>query len=291
MYAQGFLDCNHCRLFIEPPLVIKDLERKTLEKLSADECLSVARSILTQVARYYSVLHDAGLPVPPHHEVRLAQEPDGCHVYEEMTLGRVPEVNEQTIRAILRRSLPVLIDPSLGLDMDPANFIELDGDEQSIAFCDFVPARYRDDKGVFLVGFPQPADDGEVKWNKKRYYDPCGMIRRLRFHLTRQTRQDWTDFLIKETGEISFSLGQEVRSFFAALPTETARFPLSSSSRDQIAALSDPDDIRDVAIRLAGTIPGVCQHVMELTHVDYRTDVQQRLKNLEMAKVFLLSTK
>jgi|GEM_PF-4769449 len=268
----------------QPGRVIKVLIPETLDRMSRRDAESLALHQAELIRNYRNLLIDIGVPVTGSHNVRVSVDEKRIFLIEVMEMGATLEISQKLVSKIISMILPLMRGGvGVAVDLDPGNFVEVNG---RIVYCDFFPARFRQEDGMWLLGFPQPPA-GEYEWTLKRYTTPIGMMRRLRFQLARETGNDWTKVLL---AMLPTDLRKEVKDFFLNLPEWKIKISHPGSmGRRIIRQLEDPDDVRDVAARLRGHFPrGMLREVMKLTRVDFRLSSPERREKIEDAKRLLV---
>ncbi len=166
--------------------VAKLIEEKILNSYSPKQRAETINFLSNIVPRYYSILKKIGIPVPPFH-LLVIHNNSITEFSTDLGVKRLDIILKKSSSAQARQLMDKYVKaiapaikqkrPTIGFDAAAENFLL--NPKNKLIFCDFVPARIKQ-KGVYIVGFPQPNSAPEIRKGYDRYYNPYGVLRRAR---------------------------------------------------------------------------------------------------------------
>ncbi len=164
----------------------------------------------------------------------------------------------------------------VGFDPKADNFLINDS---SVTYCDFVPPRYKDSSGRYIIEYLTPVPEDRRLYFINRYFSPLGMIKLLLIHISRNAPK-----LRKKTITILREklLANGQYSILQALSRHLITENITTFNSDEVIAKldpMDPDGIRDIACQVAITTNGHCnlgsfREIFNLTHIDVRHEIR-----------------
>jgi hypothetical protein len=189
----------------------------------------------------------------------------GRDMEELLRTGRMSPAD--TTQAILDALLPILTTgiargrTDVGIDTKPANFC-LNPARQCI-YIDFVPPRFSQSDGTYLVDVPQPDSDEALSHLIWRYYTPDGILQNLLAQICRIIPTAWNDAMLalqdwlREQGHDN--VAQSYDKLDRALVTV-----------DFIAACRNPLHLRLVGCKLASSTPAFASKLQDFFTITTR---------------------
>lgn len=138
--------------------------------------------------------------------------------------------------------------PKIGIDARLSNFCH---GREGVTYVDVFPALCVYD-GTYMVHWPNPTDPAIVAKERRRKFDPYGIIRRLRFDVLEAGDSDEEDIRVAISDVMGTDEGGKMLGFLERLPDRAFAEAASSRKHEIIEALGpdDTDFAREIAIRL-----------------------------------------
>ncbi|PIR93019.1 hypothetical protein COT99_03055 [Candidatus Falkowbacteria bacterium CG10_big_fil_rev_8_21_14_0_10_43_10] len=271
---------------------LKDIESKSLTK--GEDCWLLAETIASRVSHYAKLLVKAGLAIPDFHQVRAVRLNGEVAVLEIATFcgddltrvlgGCSLEKTTELVKVMLGKVAAIAFQDGLGIDPHPANWAM--DHAGKLSYVDLWPAQYRCGD-IDLVGFPQPEDQKLAAYSRRRYYTLEGLLRILRFNLSRISAHLEDVFFQCADNVVGAGIVGQV---FSELPEQTVRSLLVTNETGKITGIIeelgiwDVDDLREIAFRLVPDDPKRLTDLFYLTQMDFRLPLSEREQRLEQFK-------
>jgi len=275
------------------PILVKMVGGELNNYLAEEKRKIVLDNLYLDMVTYHNALMQCGVGVSEFYEVHRTDSTifevtiDGgmnlsgllqrCSFYE----------GEKLIKWMIESIVPVLENPDIGIDAKPVNFTIY---KEKMRYIDFIPPRFKKGKD-YLVGIPQPPQsDSIVPFLYKRYYEPEGILRRMWFSITTQSK-DYEDLFFELVyGIIPQKLVLGVKNYFAELPFNKVR---KLRNKKEIVDIiesfdnkSNIDDIREVATLFFP--PRTLSWIDSLTSIDLFRPEDERQHQVDEAKKLII---